>query len=716
MKQSVIQRQTNAARGSVLALLAALMVGMLLMPVALARPLQPATAGSQPAQITQQRVFLPMVRAGGTAQPQRSTRELIDAARAAGTITLDTALLYKAQALVGDPALPATYAGAGVGDDGALLFTDVQLALPTVSATTQERLRPYFLAPSDPASWYTTHVMAGATLQGDSVATAQAATPRLTWKTTSDGPFKIWYHPEHDLARTWELYLTINREIWPKLTELFGVNSLPDCGAGCPSGGGDAAFDIYLVENASTFVMSGGLCCNQGAAFAVINRNSKPIVIAHDIALAFGMHFTGLELHNMWLLHGAVGYAMHYVYPDNNAEHRYADWYFDETNTTLRERLYDAYTYLLYQDSPVLLRTLLSRAKTMDSIANLDMALDGELDLQWQDFALASLNMYPTNYFSERDGITRAPAWDKTYDLHTPSTEPFEPVVNPLGAVYTRVIIDGSKIRKVTFNNPVPDAGVQGAHVWAWIWPATGPARVEDWGNVRTRTFCLDKPEEQIAAVALVTSFGAWQDPQAIFAPKGGTIQAEEQCGADASGTISWNFVENTQSPGFQRTVQEQASVQVRLRYDDEMGQYLDDGSTYSFGGTSSTTQIDANGVGFRGSGNSTGSGPIVAGGGGIGAYIEDGNPRHFVIGIQLPYRHQGKVTYLPSGATETSTSEGVATLTCATKPEYGDDLHGRETSEGSFDMSCTLSTGQDGVSGLTTVTGSISIRRQPNP
>jgi hypothetical protein len=48
-----------------------------------------------------------MLRASGPAQPQRSTRELIDAALAAGTITRETALLYKAQAVRDDPALPA---------------------------------------------------------------------------------------------------------------------------------------------------------------------------------------------------------------------------------------------------------------------------------------------------------------------------------------------------------------------------------------------------------------------------------------------------------------------------------------------------------------------------------------------------------------------------------------------------------------------------------
>ena len=78
-----------------------------------------------------------------------------------------------------------------------------------------------------------------------------------------------------------------------------------------------------------------------------------------------------------------------------------------------------------------------------------------------------------------------------------------------------------------------------------------------------------------------------------------------------------------------------------------------------------------------------------------------------FGLGIRLPYLSTGTVTQTPGG-TETSTSTGVAHLTC-------DDLHelfGRETTTGKFDMTCTLTISQEGVMATTTVTGVLTVQR----
>jgi hypothetical protein len=359
---------------------------------------------------------------------------------------------------------------------------------------------------------------------------------------------------------------------------------------------------------------------------------------------------------------------------------------------------------------------MLKHTMQPDSLDALDEALENDLVSRWRGFALFNWNDGPVKAYVQQDQLVHGAELRHELSLNSPGETAYAIDIPHLAAQYAMFHFGGN-VRKITFTNPIARDAIAGGHVWALLYLDGGNTMViEDWQDTARRVFCRDNPEENITSVVLIFSNGNWKDRQAVMKPDDGMIETEAQCGADASGTISWNFEEDTQSPGFERSVQEQATVQVRLRYDAETGQYVDDGSTYSFSGSSTMQQIDANGVGFRGSGTSTGSGPIVSSGGGIGAHIEEGEPRHIVIGIQLPYRHQGTMTYLPSGATEPVSSEGVATLTCAEQPEYGDQLHGRATSEGGFDMNCTLNINQNGVRSLITVTGSIAIRPQQQP
>jgi hypothetical protein len=169
---------------------------------------------------------------------------------------------------------------------------------------------------------------------------------------------------------------------------------------------------------------------------------------------------------------------------------------------------------------------------------------------------------------------------------------------------------------------------------------------------------------------------------------------------------MSWQFTEKINTTNYIKDESTQATVQVRLRYDEELGQYLDDGSTYSYGSTiHQESYSPSNNVKSIGDASESGSGSIAGKGGSIAGYIEDGAPRMFGLGITLSYLATGTTTQTPGG-TETSTWTGAAQLTC----EDIHDLLGKETTTGTFDMTCTLTISQSGVNATTTVTGVLTV------
>ena len=73
----------------------------------------------------------------------------------------------------------------------------------------------------------------------------------IKWNTVSSKahPVKIWWETRFpgDEARAVAFADAIDSDIWPQLTQVMAAEPLPDCGAGCPSGGGDPALDVYLI-------------------------------------------------------------------------------------------------------------------------------------------------------------------------------------------------------------------------------------------------------------------------------------------------------------------------------------------------------------------------------------------------------------------------------------------------------------------------------------
>ena len=114
-----------------------------------------ASARVQPvaAQSDAGKVYLPLVIGDGEGPEGPSSIQLIEQARAAGTITDEQALIYKVQAVVGDPALPRPYQGDDRDQDGTLVMNAALEQWDALSPATQATLAPYLRAPSQPDSW-----------------------------------------------------------------------------------------------------------------------------------------------------------------------------------------------------------------------------------------------------------------------------------------------------------------------------------------------------------------------------------------------------------------------------------------------------------------------------------------------------------------------------------------------------------------------------------
>jgi hypothetical protein len=82
------------------------------------------------------------------------SQEKIRAAVANGSLDAATALLYRAYASFGDPALPALYAGSGSEPEDNFLLDEIRARWAGLTPDLQAKLLPFTLEPSDPQSWY----------------------------------------------------------------------------------------------------------------------------------------------------------------------------------------------------------------------------------------------------------------------------------------------------------------------------------------------------------------------------------------------------------------------------------------------------------------------------------------------------------------------------------------------------------------------------------
>lgn len=664
-------------------------------------------------------IYLPVVanRAGSVGdgdipdQPnsQLSSLQLIEAALMAEQLTAEEAMLYRAQAIVGDPALPVRYRGDDAGLDGSLVMADLISQFEQLPAVMQTKIQPYLLPPSVAESW----------LVQQQLLAAGANVGMAAWDTvtTTNGKVKIWYHPEiasHG-ARAVAVANEFDRKIWTKVVDLL-QEPLADCGATCTTGGGDPSIDIYIVNTARPY-MQPFTCCSGSSGFAIIRPDTSFAQIVRLFAqiAEFGYPMASLDEYK-WLIAATSQYAMDYVYPASNEdpdyparheEHRQAGDYLHrqlwplETVDDRHER--GAYLLFSYINDPSTIADLWSKVTMADSLANVDSQMAGGFREQWPQFAVENWNRPPVDYYRQHDELTVQPEPADEFVIESPGLDEFVVDVEHLTAYYLRFTFPNRDLKRIAIFNPVAGAGDPDVALWA-IMKIDGTWRAQqDWSHQSHEIFCRDEPNQNLEELILVISDSNWQDRTHALRTDNGTVQSSVDCGGQVSGTVTWHSSESVELPtGGKTTYERKTILNVNLRYDVDAEEYVDDGSTYSHSGSYYAEGHDQEGkLGYIIEWEESGSGNFQADGRYIRATIapHETTPDTLWLGANVTIRKVGQQTFYPSGLSYPLDGEEAHNPRC----DDPTGLPGARNENGVFDMSCQ--------SGGVSVSGSLGLQ-----
>ncbi len=466
------------------------------------------------------RAHLPLIMGHpGAPERQPSSLQLIEAAREAGTINDETALLYKVQAIVGDSALPQQYRGDDEERDGSGVMDEIVESFDTLSPELQSRLQPYLLPPAASGSWFEQNEVPA---QGARNVTA------LTWETvgTGNGKVKIWYHPEYgDAARARTLAQELNNRIWPEITTVMRQEPLPDCGAACPQGGGDSRMDIYLVNTNMSYAKA-FTCCAGSPGFLVLGRTAtfgrltEGFMRVNQLAYSF-WSYREYE----WIRAATAIWAIDYVYPKfnhdpdyprNHEEHAFALDFLEAAHLPLETvnygHEYGAYLFPYFIDDPSTVADIFHDAAFPDSLLVVNSQLFQGFRNVWPQFVLENWNHAPIDSYMRDDELTASATTPDDYVLLGAQTLNFLTDVPHLAAYYYQFEFPDRESRRVIFNLPFAGGNHPTARVWAIPQINGSWGAPEDWTSVSEKIFCRDRPQENLEKLVLIISNSEYEN------------------------------------------------------------------------------------------------------------------------------------------------------------------------------------------------------------
>lgn len=189
------------------------------------------------------------VPSAGAEDTAATSTDLITAAVAAGQVDFPTSLLYRAQALFGDPALPAEFAAAEGPEEDLGVFLLPAAMGDALPADVRQQLEPYLVTPIDPRSAFYRGDTAApvASLNGMAVEADPACGPTgWTSQESTVHAFKVWAKCTGNYAADIATTLALTESEFPAMTALMGE---PVLDTGTDLYGGNAAIDIYLSDD-----------------------------------------------------------------------------------------------------------------------------------------------------------------------------------------------------------------------------------------------------------------------------------------------------------------------------------------------------------------------------------------------------------------------------------------------------------------------------------
>ena len=233
----------------------------------------------------------------------------------------------------------------------------------------------------------------------------------------------------------------------------------------------------------------------------------------------------------------------------------------------------------------------------------------------------------------------------------------------------------------------------------------------QDWSSYSHQIFCRDEPNQNLEELILVLSNSEWEDREHVVETDNGSVRVTPDCGGLLTGTFTLHYTAHNELPsGSRGDVDQTTVVNVNLRYDDEMEEYVDNGSTFNHSSTVYNEAHDATTgeLGYIMRWTESGSGDFNQDGTQIKGSVNfsDTEEDSVWVGAKIRYRQTGSTVYYPSGYTVPLDGEQLLTIQCNDPT----GVRGVRNENGVFDLTCRAEWSNDTGGGVTTLSGSLQL------
>jgi hypothetical protein len=308
-------------------------------------------------------------------------------------------------------------------------------------------------------------------------------------------------------------------QIWPKLWQPFGRESLTDENESCFHGG-DGKLDVYLLNRTNGTTKGEAIPypgpCSQAPSFIVFYAGAEQPTrweLAHEMTHAIQFAFPLRSCADFNHFDEAVAtWGGQYIYPHDDREHEFK-WFAKEPGTPLADATYDGwiFPYALEQlYGPGVMQRIYEQGATQSGMHAIDAGVPGGLAKAYPEFARLAWNHDPVKpSFWEWDGFDPVPE-DAGGEIVPEKVDPgaagqtevdlTQPYL-PLSRAYKHLKF-GPGVTEVTMAIP-QDADL---HVDALIKYRDGTTETKDLSKRQLVGWCPEATGKQIDELVLVAS------------------------------------------------------------------------------------------------------------------------------------------------------------------------------------------------------------------
>lgn len=489
--------------------------------------------------------------------PPTTLDAAIAAARAAGEIDAEAALVQRVFALSGDPRLDARWRAAAQASDefddvdGNAVIADLRQAWSGLSPSTRQLLAPFMLRPSEASDWAAAR---GTGTRMQAAAVRPACTANTTWASVvgSVAKVRVWYDKTRsaDLTQARAIVAALDTKIWPTLVTTLGFKApLSDLALACD--GGDSRLDIYVMATlgarGATYPESTATTATrQSSTFIAVRSGQSGTALQYTVTHQF-MHavmwsylMAADQLSYGWMRNALANWAVEAVYPGNPTLLADASCHMNSnflpivdrsagscTASTTRTRDYGA--YLLYQyigrtTGNLTVRNLLVATATQTTaLGAIEATYAGGLRALWPRYAKALWNRLPVtnpgrSSFFNWDGLTTAAVLAPDHPTSlianlggvAEASTSLSRAVSNTATRYYRFTFSDVATRSLMFRNtfyPLYKAGKKVSVQAMWRTDA-GTWVEENWSSKEWIGLCRDVKAQRVAELVVIVASG----------------------------------------------------------------------------------------------------------------------------------------------------------------------------------------------------------------